>query len=81
VSDDSNNKVRAPQIDAVISTAALVTHCDPAETMAVLIGAITIMCARSKDCPATLQIAINSLSVARDIAVAHEAKKGAVCDN
>jgi hypothetical protein len=78
---DTSEKVRAPQIDAVISTASFVSLSDPAETLAVLIGAITIMCARSKDAAATLQIAIDSLGVARDIAIAHEARKASVNDN
>jgi hypothetical protein len=78
---NASDKVRLPQIDAVISAAGLVTNSEPAEALAVLVGAITIMCARSKDVPATLQIAIDSLSVARDIAIAHIARDGAVSDN
>jgi hypothetical protein len=61
---------RSQQIGAVISVASLVSHSDPAEALAVLIGAVTLMCARSKDPIATLQISIDSISTARDICVA-----------
>jgi len=78
----SDQKDRTAQICAVISTASVVSHGDQAEAIAVLLGAITMMCARSLNPIATIEISIDSLAAARDICTAHmlaaQAKRGPV---
>jgi Co/Zn/Cd efflux system component len=72
-----NERDRNKQIDAVVSAAALVTDGDAAVALGVLIGAVVIMCSRSKDPVATMAIAMQSINTARDITIARQSGEGA----
>lgn len=66
MSDDQRQR----QLEAIITTAALVANDDASTAVALIIGALTLACCRSKAPAAALQVAIDSLTHAQNILVA-----------
>lgn len=60
--------IRNDQLQAVTETARLVSGGDNATAVAVLVGALILLCAKSHDPIAVMQIAMNSIGDARDLA-------------
>lgn len=69
---------RQAQLDAVIAVACRLAEHDPASMIALLVGATTLACGRSVDPAATLAIAIDSLTSAREMCIEHLAARKAV---
>lgn len=59
---------RKAQIDAVIQAARDAAGGDNATAVSLLVGALILLCAKSHDPIAVMQIAMNSIGDARDLA-------------
>lgn len=68
---------RQAQLDAIIAVACRLADHDGAAMLALLVGATTLACGRGGDPVAVLQIAIDSLTTARDLCVEHQAVRKA----
>jgi hypothetical protein len=58
------------QLDAIIAVVSRLADGNSSQATSFLVGALTLMCAKSSDPIATLQISIDSLTTARDICIA-----------
>jgi len=66
------NAARQAQLDAILVLACRLADHDAASSVSLLVGALTLACGRVGDPAAVLQIAIDSLSGARDLVLAHQ---------
>jgi hypothetical protein len=58
------------QLSALLALASRLASGSSSQATSFLVGALTLMCAKSSDPIATLQISIDSLTTARDICIA-----------
>jgi hypothetical protein len=58
------------QLSALLALVSRLADGNSSQATSFLVGALTLMCAKSSDPIATLQISIDSLTTARDICIA-----------